>query len=182
MDNLFNSNIELVYRVAKLYKGPKDDIVQAGLMGLFEASKTYDKNKGKFETYAISLINYNIKSELRKYREFKLNTKIFKIIKYIENNDFKLEDIKKKFNVSEKMLLDAINYKCISIFDETFFVKEDTFNEIISYLDGIDKKIIIYRFKYNMFIKDISKLVNLRPQIVSRRIKRTLNKLFELIK
>ena len=83
-------------------------------------------------------------------------------------------------SIVEKILNSKLRTK--SKVATAFFVKEDTFNEIISYLDGIDKKIIIYRFKYNMFIKDISKLLNLRPQIVSKRIKRALNKLFELIK
>lgn len=180
-ENLFYDNIGLVYMVSSKYKGSRDDIIQAGLMGLFDACKRYDENKGRFQTYAVSIIDYSIKEELRGFREFKLNSKVFKIIKYIEENDFRLDDLKKKFNASEKMILEAINYRGVTIFDENTYIIEEKFDDYIDVLDKIDRKIILYRYKYNMYVKDISKMLRLSQSEISKRTKRALKRLFEFV-
>ncbi len=60
----------LVYKIARRFKTNAfdyEDLVQAGLMGLFKATKRYDITKGaKFSTFATYYIIGSIKDELKK--------------------------------------------------------------------------------------------------------------------
>lgn len=60
----------LVYKIARRFKNPNlefEDLVQAGLMGLFKATLKYDVTKNtKFITFATHYIIGAIKDEMRK--------------------------------------------------------------------------------------------------------------------
>ena len=68
-ESLIEKNINLVHLfVNKLNYGyvDREDLFQAGLMGLYEAAKRFDKTKNiKFSTFASYYIIGEIKKELR---------------------------------------------------------------------------------------------------------------------
>ena len=72
-DALFNDNVELVVRIVNhLSSGlpagiQRDDLVQVGLIALYEASKAYrDDSEAAFNTYATIRIRGSIIDELRR--------------------------------------------------------------------------------------------------------------------
>lgn len=72
-DQLVETHSPMVKRIAHHLKGrlpqsvPVDDLIQAGMIGLLEASKNYDKTKGaSFETYAGIRIRGMMLDEVRK--------------------------------------------------------------------------------------------------------------------
>ena len=68
-NELFDNNIGLVYNIAnKMNYGyiDKDDLIQAGLSGLYEASSKYDnKINNNFASFASIFIISAIKKEMR---------------------------------------------------------------------------------------------------------------------
>lgn len=75
-DKLITENIKLVYFLIHKYypKYIKDeDVIQSGKLGLVQAAKHYDKEKGKFSTYASVIICREIGKELKKRVGDKLN-------------------------------------------------------------------------------------------------------------
>ena len=67
-NELIEQNMSLVYHLVRKYY-PRligdEDIIQCGMLGLVEATKDFDPEKGAFSTYASSKILGNIKSEIR---------------------------------------------------------------------------------------------------------------------
>jgi len=117
-----------------------EDLVQAGMIGLLEAAKNYDKSKGaSFETYAGIRIRGSMLDEIRKGdwapRSVHRNTrKIAQTIRNIENNmgrDAKDYEIAKALEVSldqyHKMLQDTNNTRIFG-FDD-IGVNEDMMGE-----------------------------------------------------
>lgn len=73
MEELFEKNKALVfYTIKKMRLYPDEnhsmeDWEQIGNIGLWNAVKTYDKEKYKFDTYAINCIKHQIIKEIKKY-------------------------------------------------------------------------------------------------------------------
>lgn len=66
----------------------RDEIIQFGRMGLFQACKTYDKSKGSaFQTYAIDNIVWSIKNESRRYSLCSINNSSLKLVDRINMED-----------------------------------------------------------------------------------------------
>ena len=115
--DLFNSNIDLVNKIVnKMNYGyiSRDDLMQAGLMGLFFASKNYIENeKTKFTTFATYYIIGEIKKELRTNKLIKLNKKIYRIIRVIkENEELSVDDISSKFGFDKESI-----FRCFIVFE-----------------------------------------------------------------
>lgn len=89
---LVESNQRLVYKIARRFKVSSfdyDDLVQAGMMGLFNAAKNYDVTKGaKFSTYASYYIIGAIKDELSKHSLLKAS----KYYEKLNNTNIKSSD------------------------------------------------------------------------------------------
>ena len=110
--DLFNDNIDLVKKIVnKMNYGfvAKDDLMQAGLMGLFHASKNYKTSENvKFPTYATYYIIGEIKKELRENKLIKLSKKTYKTIRIIkENEKLSIDEIANRFNIDKEEILDA---------------------------------------------------------------------------
>src|SRR5690606_6137218 len=96
--DLFNDNIDLVKKIVnKMNYGyvSKDDLMQAGLMGLFQATKNFKESENvKFNTYATYYIIGEIKKELRNNKLIRLNKQMYKIIRIIkENEELSIDEI-----------------------------------------------------------------------------------------
>lgn len=198
--NHFNDNIDLVKKiVSRLNYGYeiKDDLLQAGLMGLYSASINYQKDKNtKFTTYATYYILGEIKKEIRENRLIKLNKRIYKLIKIIKYNDnLSIDEIAYKYKIEKDELLNA--YLFINNVSSLDKIYEDSNVSTIalipeygrrSYLlDAIDsldlecKRIIKFRYFKNYTQTKISKILGINQSKVSRLEKKALEKLRKIL-
>lgn len=106
---LVESNIKLVVKIANRFSVnayDKEDLIQAGLYGLYKAARKYDISKGnKFSTYAVYYIIGAMKDELKKIRFVKENNEVVlkEDLNEVKSNYLNLD--KFDFNTIEKELL-----------------------------------------------------------------------------
>ena len=178
--DLFNDNIGLVSLfVDRLDYGyvEREDLFQAGLMGLFEATKKYNAEcNTKFSTYASFFIMGAIKKELRENRLIKYNKEICKVKREIEKNDniYNIEKIKQKTNVNENIIKDVyLNQFEIIKYDDNLVntIKEkerSIFNYMGECLTGVFYDVIKQRYVDNLTQAEISKQLQISQSKVSR--------------
>ena len=129
---LVESNQRLVYKIARRFKVNSfdyDDLVQAGMMGLFNAAKKYDITKGiKFSTYATYYIIGAIKDELAKHSLIR-TSKYYKNLNALKENTADQTDnivAKEYYQVELKEDMNDIagNYLNLDAFNFTAMEKE----------------------------------------------------------
>lgn len=181
-DKLFYDNIKLVYMSLKDFKGNKDDLIQSGFMGLLNAIDNFDSKKGyKFSSFAVKHIKCSMKQEIKKSYPIKINPKIFEIIDYMNGKAIKVNEVASLFKVSKKVVLDALSYKGMTIFDESLFFKEDEFSKYLLCLNDDEKRIIILKFKHNLYAYDIARLLKVSRGTITKKLKSALIKISESI-
>jgi len=198
--DLFYKHIDLVEKIVnKLNYGylPKEDLRQAGLMGLHQATLNYKENENvKFSTYATYYIIGAIKKELRENKLIKLNKKLFKVIKLIkENENLSLEEIANKYDLEKTYILDAYQFMentrslDYNIDDENTLMvlvkdKENRNSSIIdayNSLNGDLKKIIYLRYFQNYSQSKLAKLLNKNQSTISRLEKKALDEMRKIL-
>lgn len=184
-NDLFDNNINLVNKIVnKMNYGyvDKDDLTQAGLIGLYKATLKYKKEiNNNFISYASIYIINEIKDELRNNKLIKLNKNIIKIKKYLyEHENLSLSQVANNLNVS----IDSVNLALIykkdivslnEVIDEEELIdniedkyeKYNYLSEILK-LDSLSKKILILKYYKNYSQSEISKLLNCSQSKVSR--------------
>ena len=193
-EELFNNNIGLVEKIVnKMNYGyvDKEDLFQAGLIGLYKATKKYDeKNGGNFNSFCTIYIISEIKNELRNNKLIKINKKLIKIKRYLnENSNLSLSQVSKKLNVSLELVYLATIHKndtyslnqtidddelINSIVDENNIINND-YAQIISHLDELSKLIITLKYYKNYSQSEIAKFLNCSQSKVSRIEKNALD-------
>lgn len=195
--DLFESNIELVSRVVNRMNYSftnKDDLMQVGLMGLFQACKNYKEEMNvKFNTYATYYIIGEIKKELRENKLIKLNKKLYKIIKIIKENEYlSVDEISKTFAISKEDII--LGYQYMN--NVTSLDKDNDDNELnllnlipdlsnnksIIYdafdcLGDIERNIITLKYFNNYSQSEIGKKLSINQTKVSRIEKVALAKM-----
>ncbi len=85
LEEIIKSSAGLIWTVARMFYGiDKNDLYQAGVLGVIKAYRNYDKNSStKFSTYAYKYI-YGEMYTLASNKEIKLNKDITKALKLIE--------------------------------------------------------------------------------------------------
>lgn len=194
-DDLFINNIDLVKRIVnKMNYGyvDKEDLYQAGLIGLYKATKKVsDGLKENFQSYASIYIINEIKEELRNNKLIKLNKKIIKIRKYLYNNDISnktIDDIAYDLSVNKDLVFITLeNYNDVCSLNE---IKENEelinyipdlntkdnnyYNYYIDKLDYLSKEVIILKYYKNYSQKEIANILRLSQSSVSRLEKKAL--------
>lgn len=199
-EKLFYDNIEIVNKIVnRMHYNfvEKDDLVQAGLIGLNMASKKYDSNIGaSFASFATFYIIGEIKKEMRNNSFIHLSKEMFKIIKVLNKNDDKsIDEIAKELNTSKENVILALNYKekVISLNKENDdnelldFVsssdsdnndkKQVTLRDIKKCLDGELYNIIYSRYFLKMTQYELACSLNKSQSKISRLEKKALKKL-----
>ena len=196
---LFEDNVKLVEKIVnRMNYGfiSKDDLMQAGLMGLFNAAQKYNPDLGvKFNTFATYYIIGEIKKELRENQLIKLNRELYRIIREIKKNEnFSPEDIAERLNVTRENVLLAYNYlydivslnqsrskdddKDREMLEEIpAQVRRTQIDEAVDCLKGIDREIIILRYFKNYTQTEIAKMKNESQSKISRIESRALGKI-----
>lgn len=175
--DLVRNHASLVKRIAHHLKGrlpPSvqiEDLIQAGMIGLLEASKNFDQTKGaSFETYSGIRIRGSMLDEIRKGdwapRSVHRNTrKISQAIRKIENlagRDAKDHEVAKELEVSledyHKMLQDSVGTRIFGFDDigiDEDIVPEGITGYFPSPLDGLQK---------TYFHKSLAKAISNLPE------------------
>lgn len=75
LNELIKENSKLIYSIVNKYNGyiDKEDLYQVGAIGLINAYKNFNEEKGKFSSYAYIYIVGEIKKYLRENRTIKIN-------------------------------------------------------------------------------------------------------------
>lgn len=196
-NDLFLDNINLVNKIVnKMSYGyiDKDDMKQAGLIGLYKATKHYNELiNDNFNQYASIYIINEIKNELRTNKLIILNKNILKVKKYIKTNNISyktIDDIALELNVSKDVVYYGIDYlNDISSLNEKVeddelidFVSEtnnnyNDYNNLYYYVDQLEtmcKDVIILKYYKNYTQAEIAKELNCSQSTVSRLEKNAL--------
>lgn len=186
-DDLFNNHLNLVYKiVSKMDYGyiEKDDLLQAGLYGLYKASINYNKKiSNNFINYASFYIISEIKNELRTNKLITNSKKICKIHKALlldENKKKSVDELSILLDCKKEDILLAIDYNETIIDNDSIYIDDNHLlkNEymiLISKLDDISRKIIIYKYFKNYSQKEIANKLKCSQSKVSRLEQIALN-------
>lgn len=197
-DSLFDKYVYLVEKIVnKMNYGyvDKDDLFQAGLIGLYKAIEKYNEKKNEnnnFISYCSVYIISEIKNELRNNKLIKLNKKIIKIKKYLkENSNLSFNQISKNLNISIELIYLATIYKDDVVSLNQIINDEELVNNVIDYnvslnndyidiinhLDEFSRLIITLKYYKNYSQEEIAKILNCSQAKISRIENKALEKM-----
>lgn len=204
-DLVVKDNEKMIWKIASHFYGvDKDDLFQAGVVGLLKALQNYKSNGNtKFSTYAHDYIfgemyilanNKNIKVSkdiLKLYKKiestrYMLAQKINKIPSNLELSEFlglPLEDITMAINGAKVIMsLDSKEDDEKSIYDTIKSKDEDLdtkilLNDSMEVLDEDEKNIIKSRYFEDLTQSEVARKLNMTQVMVSRYEKKGINKM-----
>lgn len=197
-DSLFDKYVYLVEKIVnKMNYGyvDKDDLFQAGLIGLYKAIEKYNEKKNEnnnFISYCSVYIISEIKNELRNNKLIKLNKKIIKIKKYLkDNSNLSFNQISKNLNISIELIYLATIYKDDVVSLNQIINDEELVNNVIDYnvsfnndyidiinhLDEFSRLIITLKYYKNYSQEEIAKILNCSQAKISRIENKALEKI-----
>jgi len=177
MKELILENQNLIYALTNYFKGysNKEDLFQAGCIGMIQAYKKYDANKGaKFTTYATPYILGEMKKLIREDKNIKISSNINKLYLKIEKTNILLTqqlmrmptyfEIASYLEIPEYLVAEALNSKIpISSLDVPINDngKPITLEEIIGTTNDVDL-LIDLRQALNELSKEEQELIMMR--------------------
>lgn len=207
--NLIKENEKLIYSITNYFKNynSKEDLYQAGCLGLISAYKKYNPNMNcKFTTYAYMYILGEMRKLVRQDRGMKVSRDITKLNLKIEKayilltqklmKEPTIEEISNYLEIPSYLVSEAIlSLNRIKSIDEPVINegKEITLQELIGKSDNIDDLIMLKQFLNdltldekelikNRYIDDFtqsetSKIIGISQVQVSRKEHKVLKKL-----
>lgn len=183
---LVKENKGLVYHIVnRFHVSPfdRDDLIQAGMMGLLEAIKKYDIEKGAFSSFAVKYILENVKKEYAKQNAVITNSYYMNLIKKVQNdNNLGYEELAKKYKTTVENVIVAVNFQNrISYLDddEIDLIKDEKNDKLdIDELDEIETQIYRMRVLYQMSQKEIALKLGINQSTVCRKLKNIASKVF----
>jgi RNA polymerase sporulation-specific sigma factor len=205
-ENIINSCKPLINSIAgKFYGIDKEDLYQAGVVGVINAYKHYKENNNtKFSTFAYQYIfgeMYNLSIKNNLIKQNKDTIKLVKLINKAKNylileykKEPSIKDIADYLQIDESIIGNTINStNSILSLDKEIESDSTLYNTIesnydntgkyidlkdsISNLDKEEQDIINLRYMYNLTQNETAKVLGLNQVKVSRYEKRSLNKL-----
>ena len=203
LKELIINNQNLIYSIASKFKGDKEDLFQAGCLGLLDAYKKYDSNYNtKFTTYAYPFIM----GEMYKYvlgdKNIKLSPEIVKLNLAIKKaEDYLTQKFKRGptdielssfLEIPVYKLVETRNcYQTLSLDDDTNesslydFVSSDDVSkddlillrDALNRLEAKEKELIIKRYFYNKTQQEVANELGINQVKVSREEGKVLTKL-----
>lgn len=191
-DEILNQHIGLVKKIAGRFSVSafdRDDLIQAGLLGVLKAIKHYDAQKGyAFTTYATPYIIGEIKKELAKNDLLSMSTYFKKIVKKVNtsNQNESIEELAYSVNTSRENVILALSYQQKTVLLE----QEDldiiqlphnwtyTLSPVLSDLSEIDREIFQLKYFMHWTQKDIAKKLSLNQSSISRRLQKIVTMLY----
>lgn len=203
LKELIINNQNLIYSIASKFKGDKEDLFQAGCLGLIDAYQKYDSNYNtKFTTYAYPFIM----GEMYKYvlgdKNIKLSPEIVKLNLAIKKaEDYLTQKFKRGptdielssfLEIPVYKLVETRNcYQTLSLDDDTNesslydFVSFDNVSkddlillrDALNRLETKEKELIIKRYFYNKTQQEVANELGINQVKVSREEGKVLTKL-----
>lgn len=208
-EKVVKDNEKMIWKIASHFYGvDKDDLFQAGIVGLLKALKNY-KNNGvtKFSSYAHDYI-FGEMYMLASNKNIKVSKDILKLYKKIENTRYilaqKLNKIPSNLELAEflGLSLDDVNmavnsativmsldskeddeksiYECVSAKEEDLDTRI-LLNDSFAVLNESEKDIIKSRYFEDLTQSEVAKKLNMTQVMVSRYEKKGINKMREYL-
>ena len=186
---------------SKFYNVPKEDLIQAGFLGLTKARENYNINSGcKFSTYAYQYIYgemyttafgskpiYVNKDAMRIYNKVK---KARELMMQKENRNVTYDEVCKYLNIDINTFLDILNSLSANISIENTelnLTKHDNIDELIllkeslEILSSLEKSVMNMRYLNDLSQDETAKVLGLSQVRVSRIEKTSKEKMREFI-
>lgn len=204
-EKILKDNEKMIWKIASHFYGvDKNDLYQAGVVGLFKALKNYKKNETtKFSTYAHDYI-FGEMYLLASNRDIKVSKDILKLYKKIEETRYilaqKLAKIPSNLELAEFLglscedvdiacmsasvilSLDIDNsdtrsaYECIRAKEEDIDLKL-LVDDSFAVLNDDEKNIIKSRYYEDLTQQEVAKKLNMTQVMVSRYEKKGISKM-----
>ena len=206
LEELIKSSTGLIWAVAKKFYGvDKNDLYQAGVLGVVKAYQNYvDDGKSKFSTYAYNYI-FGEMYALANNREIKLNKDINRLLKMIEMGRTRLsqeimrmpsnKELAAYLEMEEEKLEQVLSYANSFVSMDEVCDEERSLHEVIAEeesvsvdeklelknsmdsLDAIEKDIIKSRYYEDLTQSETARKLGITQVMVSRYEKRSLTKM-----
>lgn len=211
LETIIKLHEKLIYKIAtKFYPNPIEDLFQAGVIGLIKAYNNYvDNGTTKFTSYAYNYIFGEMYDLSNNLRSIKLNKKILKLYKQIEQTKYLLaqklnyipstKEIASFLEIDENLISEV--YTCtnnIMSIDsneeekrpiyETISNPQDNINtdhidlkDSLNTLSQEEKDIINYRYFKDYTQSETAKILGISQVKVSRFEKKSLSKMYNYL-
>ena len=206
LEELIKSSTGLIWAVAKKFYGvDKNDLYQAGVLGVIKAYQNYvDDGKSKFSTYAYNYI-FGEMYALANNREIKLNKDINRLLKMIEMGRTRLsqeimkvpsnKELAAYLEMEEEKLEQVLSYANSFVSMDEVCDEDRSLHEVIAEeesvsvdeklelknsmdsLDAIEKDIIKSRYYEDLTQSETARKLGITQVMVSRYEKRSLTKM-----
>lgn len=179
----------LVYHIVNRFnvsQFDRDDLIQAGMLGLLEAIKKYNINYNtKFSTYAVPYILGSIKKEYNVQNSIISSAYYINLIKKVKNEtgDLSIEELAKKYKTTKENVVIAINFSNKMTYlkdEEVEMIMDNNQERVIVDLTNLDKEEqLIYHLRVNKQLtqKEIADRLNINQSTISRKLKIIMKKL-----
>ena len=209
IEKLIEENQKLIYKIASsFYNADREDLYQAGVLGLLKAIKKYKKgSNAKFSSYAYEYI-YGEMYALVSNRNIKISKDILKLYKMIEQTRYALcqkngyvpsdREIAIFLEIDEKQINEAIMagkeimsldtrelmpvYETIACEEKTNVDDKIIISEGLERLSEDEKQIIKARYYEDMTQNEVAKKLAMTQVMVSRYEKKGLSKMQEYMR
>lgn len=205
-EQLVKENLNLIYKMAsKFYGAEKEDLVQAGMLGLVKAYKKYNQNsEAKFSSYAYEYI-YGEMYLVASKKTIKINKETLKMYRKLEKTRYeiaqKIGRIPTNNELSEYLSIpvETIDYACMSAsaiicaddeskeersLYETIATEEKVstddkilINQSLENLTIDEKNVIKQRYYKDKTQSEIARSLNMTQVMVSRLEKKGIEKM-----
>ena len=206
LEELIKSSTGLIWTVSKKFYGvDKNDLYQAGVLGVVKAYQNYvDDGKSKFSTYAYNYI-FGEMYALANNREIKLNKDINRLLKMIEMGRTRLsqeimrmpsnKELAAYLEMEEEKLEQVLSYANSFVSMDEVCDEDRSLHEVIAEeesvsvderlelknsinsLDAIEKDIIKSRYYEDLTQSETARKLGITQVMVSRYEKRSLTKM-----
>lgn len=203
MEKIISEEEFLIRRVAKkFYNVEKEDLYQAGYLGLIKSQKNYKEEFGPFlnyaykyifgEMYELSVKSRNIKLNKYYLNLYKLVIKARSYLAQVLNKEpsfkeisdyieFPLEEIEYVSMLCEEMFSLDDEYENIQIGVNSINEDEMILMESIESLDPLSSLVLKYRYKEDMTQSEVAKVLGISQVKVSRLESKGKQELLEYI-
>lgn len=211
LETIIQLHERLIYKIAtKFYDVPQEDLYQAGVIGIIKAYNNFqDNGTTKFTSYAYNYIFGEMYELSNNLRSIKLNKKILRLYKQIEQAKYRLaqklnhlpssQELATFLGIDETTISQV--YECTSnimsldtpeqdqrpIY-ETIPNQESSINELhfdlqdsFNTLNPEEKDIINYRYFKDYTQSETAKILGISQVKVSRYEKKSLNKMYNYL-
>lgn len=206
-EQIVKENMGLIYKISNHFYGvDKEDLIQAGALGVVKAYINYKKNsEAKFSTYAVSSI-FGEMFKLASQKQIKISKDILRFHKVIETTRYELAQRWHRFPTNEEIALflerdvseieetiyaasiivssldkgtneDRSIYETIATEENISLEDRIAIQEGLEQLNDDERKIIEYRYFQDMTQSEVARKLKKTQVMISRYEKKGIDKM-----